>query len=390
MPAPAQAAGPGPCADAALEGIPRGAVVAVAMSGGVDSSVAAALCAAAGHRVFGVMLRLWSEPGARGANKCCTPAAMDDARSVAARLDIPFQVLDIAADFERLVVAPFVEASAEGETPNPCFTCNRQVRFELLLERARALGADYLATGHYARVRRQADGVLTLLRGVDRAKDQSYMLHRLGQAQLARACFPLGELRKPQVRGLAESFGLPVARRADSVDLCWTGPEGLAGFLGRHLPAGAAQPGPIVDQAGRELGRHRGLPYYTLGQRHGLGIAAGQPLYVLQRERATNALVVGPAEALGRRRLALRAMHWVAGHAPDGPVAVTAQVRYRAPDAPATLRPGPDGRAEVCFEAPQRAPTPGQGLVAYRGEAVLGGGVIEDLLDEEPELEHPC
>ncbi len=346
------------------------------MSGGVDSSVAAALCVAAGCRVVGIMLRLWSEPGATAANKCCTLAAMDDAQAVAALLDIPFQVLDVADVFKRVVVEPFVSAAARGDTPNPCFTCNRRMRFGFLLDQARALGADYLATGHYARVARGADGGFHLLRGRDPGKDQAYVLHRLGQAELAHALFPVGDLAKVEVRALAERFGLPVASRPDSVDLCWTGPEGVPGFLGRNLPEGSARPGPIVDVAGHVLGRHRGLPYYTDGQRHGLGIAAGQPVYVVRRDAGANALVVGPAEELLARSAWVGDLHWISGRPPEEPLRIRAQIRYRAPPADATLTPRADGTAEVVFDQPQRAPTVGQGLVAYAGDELLGGGRI--------------
>jgi tRNA-specific 2-thiouridylase len=358
----------------------RRRTVAVAMSGGVDSSVAAALLREAGHDVVGVMLRLWAEPGAAGANKCCTLGAINDARAVADRLDIPFSVLDAGDVFERLVVDPFLADSAAGLTPNPCFGCNRRVRFRFLLEQALALGADALATGHYARVVPGLDGGLELRRGLDAAKDQSYMLHRLGQHELAHALFPVGGYRKAEVRALAARFGLPVAERADSVDLCWVGEGGVAGFLARRLPAGSAEPGPILDAEGRVLGAHAGLAFYTLGQRRGLGVALGEPVYVVERDAARNALVVGPAEALGARVVRVRALHWVSGRAPepetDGTIAAEAQIRYRAPAAAARLRLGADGAGVVTFDEPQRAPTPGQGLVLYRGEVVLGGGEI--------------
>jgi tRNA-specific 2-thiouridylase len=346
------------------------------MSGGVDSSVAAALAVEAGYRVFGIMLRLWAEPGAERANRCCTLGAIDDARAVANLLDIPFQVLDIRREFRQLVVEPFLAAAANGDTPNPCFRCNRQVRFGLLLRQARALGADYLATGHYARVERTAGGGWRLLRGVDRAKDQSYMLHRLGQDALAHAMFPVGGHDKAAVRELAARFRLPVASRADSVDLCWVGPDGVQGFLSRNLPPEAVQPGRIVDRDGTPLGRHEGLPLYTRGQRRGLAVAVGEPRYVVERRTVTNELVVGPAEALLADCVRVADVHWVAGTPPDAPRIVEAQIRYRAAAAQGTLSlEGPDG-ATVRFDRPQRAPTPGQGLVIYDGDEVLGGGRI--------------
>lgn len=363
--------------DRILPDLPPGSSVAVAMSGGVDSSVAAALLVEAGHRVVGIMLRLWAEPGADSANKCCTLGAIDDAGAVAEHLGIPFSVLDARDVFHDAVVAPFLQASQAGDTPNPCFGCNRNMRFGWLLERARALGADYLATGHYARVARDAAGAYRLLRGLDPSKDQSYMLHRLDQKQLAAAVFPVGVYPKPQVRRLAEGFGLAVAKRADSVDLCWTGPGGVAGFLERHLPAEAMRAGPILHRDGRELGQHAGLPRYTIGQRRGLGVAGGVPLYVSGRDRQRNALLLGEADALESRSVALTDMCWTAGRPPAGPCRVEAQIRYRAPAQAGELCPSADGqRASMRFDAPVRAAAPGQGLVAYLGDAVLGGGRI--------------
>jgi tRNA-specific 2-thiouridylase len=354
--------------------------VAVAMSGGVDSSVAAALCVEAGHNVVGIMLRLWSEPGAEGANRCCTLDAVEDARAVADTLNIPFSVIDVADFFRATVVDAFLADAAAGDTPNPCFVCNRRVRFGHLLAQAEALGADALATGHYARLETDAAGTHWLRRGADRAKDQSYVLHRLNQRQLAHASFPVGGYVKAEVRALAAGFGLPVASRADSVDLCWIGPGGVGGFLERHLPPDAQSAGPILDQAGRRLGEHHGLARYTYGQRKGLGVATGAPLFVVDKDAARNALILGPAEALLARRLVLRDMHWISGRAPAGPLNALAQIRYRAAEAPARVVPGTDAHgqptAEVVFDAPQRAPTPGQGVVVYDGDRVLGGGLI--------------
>ncbi len=371
-------------------GIPRlppGSRVAVAMSGGVDSSVAAALCVEAGHDVVGIMLRLWAEDGARGQNKCCSLGAIEDARAVADHLGIPFTVLDARADFKAIVVDDFLAASAAGDTPNPCFGCNRRMRFGWLLDRARALGLDSLATGHYARVEGGVDGPWRLLRGLDPAKDQSYMLHRLDQDRLSRACFPLGGMTKPEVRALAARFGLPVAERPDSVDLCWTGPGGASGFLQRHLPPEQLEPGPIRLADGRVLGRHEGLPLYTTGQRRGLGVAAGRPLYVIGREAEDKALILGDRAQLDRRRLRLTDFHWIGGQPPREPLRVEAQIRYRAPAQPAELRPDADGRhAEIRFDEPVRAPATGQGLVAYQGQAVLGGGRI-DLSDGDSPAE---
>jgi len=240
--------------------------VVIAMSGGVDSSVAAALLKDAGYEVIGMMLRLWSEPGKAGSNRCCTPDAMALARRVAAQLDIPFYAVDAQETFRAIVVDYFISGYAQGITPNPCLMCNRHIRWEFLLQRAQALGAEYLATGHYARLRRGADGRYQLLRGVDPAKDQSYVLHVLDQQQLAHTLLPLGAYTKTQVRQLAADFNLPVAGRADSQDLCFLAGEDYRAFLARNTPE-ISQPGPIIDHQGRMRGEHRGLAHYTIGQR---------------------------------------------------------------------------------------------------------------------------
>jgi tRNA-specific 2-thiouridylase len=348
--------------------------VVVAMSGGVDSSMAAALLREQGYEVIGIMLRLWAEAGPAD-NRCCTPDAVADAHRVASLLDIPFYVRDYREIFKRTVVGYFIEAYARGLTPNPCLLCNRQIRFGHLLDEALALDADYLATGHYARLRRTEAGGYQLLKGIDPAKDQSYVLHRLGQTQLAYALFPLGDYTKAEVRAMAQARGLPVFARPDSQDLCFLGNGDYREFLARHVP-GAAQPGPIFDTAGRRLGEHRGLPYYTIGQRQGLGIAAPRPLYVLALDPARNALVVGFAEELGRRELAAAEVTYVSGRPPDGPLRVTAKIRYKARETPAVLTPLPGERAHVRFDEPLRDITPGQGVVFYQGDVVVGGGII--------------
>lgn len=352
--------------------------IAVAMSGGVDSSVAAALLVDSGLPVVGIMLKPWSEPGVAEANRCCTPAAIDDARAVADALGIPFTVLDIQSDFKRDIVDRYVDRAAGGATPNPCFECNSQIRFGLLLRQALALGAGKLATGHYARVTARNDGRYSLHRGVDPSKDQSYVLHALGQSELRHAVFPLGDKTKPEVRALAVEFGLPVAARPDSVDLCWVGEGGVSGFLGRHLPPDAARPGPIEDTSGRVVGRHAGLPLYTLGQRRGLGVALGHPTYVVDRDEARNALVIGDDSALLRQDVYVADFRWIAGEAPRGPwpLRAEAQVRYRAIAAPASVTLREQGGIAIRFDSPVRAPTPGQGLVVYSGDEVLGGGII--------------
>jgi tRNA-specific 2-thiouridylase len=364
--------------------LPRGERrrVVVAMSGGVDSSVAAALLADAGHEVIGVMMRLWSEPagsapsagGPAGANRCCTPDQMADARRVADRLGIPFYVIDVRDHFRQSIVQFFLDEHAAGRTPNPCVECNRQIRFTYLLERALALGADALATGHYARVRHDAGGY-RLLRGADADKDQSYVLHMLTQAHLAQVLFPVGEYTKPAVRELARAYGLPVAAKHDSQDLCFLKDGDYRGFLRRH--GNSAPPGPIVDAAGHPLGQHAGLSDYTIGQRKGLGIAAAEPLFVIGKDAAHNALIVGPRAALAHNRLTARQVNWIGGM-PDGPFAAAVKIRYKAAPLAATITPGPDGSAAVLLDEAAYGITPGQAAVFYDGDVCLGGGLIAD------------
>ncbi len=366
----------------------EGRRVVVAMSGGVDSSMAAALLLQQGYAVIGIMLRLWADhsAGEPVENRCCSLEAMDNARRVAAHLGIPFYLINAEAPFKSVVVDYFTAEYAAGRTPNPCLRCNRHIRFGFLLERALALGANYLATGHYARVRRR-DGLFELLKGVDPHKDQSYALAMLTQEQLARVLFPLGELTKAEVRRLAHERGLPVADRPESQELCFLSDGSYRGFLARHAPQ-ALVPGPILDADGRELGRHQGLPLYTIGQRKGLGIAVGEPRYVVAMDTTRNALIVGPVEGLLSRGLVAHGVNWIAGHPPAGPVRVTAKIRYRAPDQPATATPLDDDRVQVTFDQPQQAITPGQAVVLYQGDVCLGGGIIaaahEPHLGDQP------
>jgi tRNA-specific 2-thiouridylase len=356
--------------------------VVVAMSGGVDSSVTAALLKDAGYDVVGITLNPWVEVEGRGQvagprKRSCSPEDVLDAREVARRLGIPHYVFNVQAEFRRWVLDYYVAEYQRGRTPNPCLPCNRHIRFGLLLNRALALGADYLATGHYARVRRDDAGRYHLLRAVDAQKDQSYVLYHLGQFELGRSLFPLGEYTKGQVRALAAQLGLPVADKPESQDFCFLGGLDYRDWL--SLQAVEVQPGPIEDLSGRRLGEHRGIVFYTVGQRRGLGVSAGVPLYVIAIDPVRNAVIVGPEDALYRDALEAEHVSWVSGQAPAGPIRVTARVRYRAPEAPATLEPRPDGSVLVRFDQPQRAPTPGQAVVFYQGDEVLGGGIIRQV-----------
>ena len=349
--------------------------VVVAMSGGVDSSVAAALLKQQGYDVVGMMLRLWSEPGKEDSNRCCTPDSMAQARRVAAKLDIPFYVVDAKNVFRETVVQYFLDGYARGETPNPCLLCNRQIRWTFLLDHALALGADFMATGHYARTQKAESGKVKLLRAVDETKDQSYVLHVLTQEKLQRALFPVGDYPKAEIRQIAESFGLPTAARADSQDLCFLAGDDYRNFLARNAPQ-ILQPGDIITREGRVVGRHNGLANYTIGQRKGLGVASPVPLYVLGKDAAQNAVIVGAEDELGTRELIAKDVNWLSGDASSAQLRAMVKIRYTARAVPAEVTPLNGGQAKVEFEAPARDVTAGQAAVFYVGEEVLGGGII--------------
>lgn len=349
--------------------------VVIAMSGGVDSSVAAALLKREGYEVVGMMLRLWSEPGKEDSNRCCTPDSMAMARRVAAKLDIPFYAVDAKEIFRNTVVEYFLQGYGRGETPNPCLVCNRHIRWEFLFNHAKAIGADFMATGHYVRLKRE-DGRVQLLKGVDPSKDQSYVLHVLTQEKLAQALFPVGDYPKSEIRALAAQMGLAAAKRPDSQDLCFLAGEDYRNFLGRNAPQ-INQPGKIVSREGRVLGEHSGLANYTIGQRKGLNLASPVPLYVLQKNAAENVLVVGPAEELGTWELLAVHVNWTSGEIPSEPFRAMVKSRYTARETPGLVTPLDNGtKAAVRFDLPQRDITPGQAAVFYDGDQVLGGGII--------------
>lgn len=360
--------------------VPDSSVVAVAMSGGVDSSVAAARCAARGLPTVGITLAMWPAGRERLRDRgCCSIDAVEDARRVANRIGIRHLVWNLEADFGREVIAPFEEGYAAGLTPNPCVRCNQRVKFGVLLERARAIGATHLATGHYARVGTRGSA-RTLHRARDRRKDQAYTLHRLDQRQLARALFPLGgEESKAAVRAEAARLGLPTASKPDSQELCFV-EDGLGAELRRRL-AGRFRPGEVRDRDGRLVGQHRGLPFYTVGQRSRLGIAPDRPdaapLYVLEIDACRNRLVVGPASALGRTRVRALDCRWVGGSAPEAGLPCSVQLRAHGTAAPARVERAGDGAVELSFAEPVSHVSPGQSLVLYRGDEVLGGGTVE-------------
>jgi len=350
--------------------------VAVAMSGGVDSSVAAALLLGRGYDVMGLTMRLWEE----GSSSNGDLDGLSAARLVCRHLGIPHGVVDLRQEFQREVVDYFVSEYARGRTPNPCLRCNRIIKFGLLHEHARRLECDFLATGHYARIQR-VGAAHRLLRGADLGKDQSYVLYALQEHQLASLLFPLGDHTKSQVRAMARA--LPAAGRPESQDACFLRGNDYRRFLAERLP-GAMKPGPIYDSHGCQLGEHRGLPFYTVGQREGLGISAPRPLYVKSLDLARNALIVGFAEELGRDGLIAAQMSYVGGQELPAASAVEAKIRYRARPVPARVWPLTGRRARVLFQSPLRNITPGQAVVLYRGDWLLGGGIISQAIDQVP------
>jgi tRNA-specific 2-thiouridylase len=353
-------------------------MVAIAMSGGVDSSVAAALLVEQGYEVIGMMLRLWSEPDGELSNRCCTPDSMALARRVASILSIPFYVVDAREFFFTTVVDPFIYDYAHNATPNPCIACNRFVRWDFLLSHALATGADYLATGHYARTIKATNLPIQLVRGVDAVKDQSYVLHVLTQHQLEHALFPLGEYNKKEVRLLAHKYKLPVADRPDSQDLCFIGSDGdYRRFLIRYAPQ-TQKPGLIVNQRGQALGNHNGLAFFTIGQRKGLQISSPSPLYVIKKDYLRNEIIVGPKEESGNDHLTADHANWIIGHPPDSSFPALVKIRYNAKEIPGVVTVINDRSFSIKFENPIAGITPGQAAVLYNGDTCLGGGMICD------------
>jgi tRNA-specific 2-thiouridylase len=347
--------------------------VLVAMSGGVDSSAAAALLAAEGHEVLGVAMRVADFSDASRGRSCCAPDDLEDARRAARRIGIPFFVANVEERFAERVIAPFVEDYLAGRTPNPCVACNARVKFAWLLSRARALGAR-LATGHYARVERR-DGRLALCAGRDPAKDQSYFLYGLSQEALRDVLFPVGGMEKRAVRAAAERAGLPNAAKPESQEICFVTRGDAADFVALKAPE-RVRPGAVVSTAGEVLGRHGGVHRFTVGQRRGLGVAAADPRYVVRIEAEAARVVVGTAEEASRERFEVEEASWVAGSPPGGPREVLVKVRHRHEGERGTVRAAEGGGAEVRLLRPVRGVAPGQAAVFYDGDEVLGGGRI--------------
>lgn len=353
--------------------------VLVAMSGGVDSSVAVHLLKEQGYEVIGVTMQQWPDdtPLPEGETGCCSLSAVEDARRVAQKLDIPHYVLNYKALFQEQVIDYFIEEYLKGRTPNPCMACNRVYRFGALLQKARELEIDYVATGHYARI--YFDGArqkYVLAKGRDSHKDQSYFLYGFTQEQLARTLLPLGDYTKPQIREFAAQLGLSVAHKPESQEICFIPDNDYRRFL-QEKAGRSLEPGPFLDEKGQVLGQHRGIACYTVGQRKGLGLALGIPVYVVDIDVERNAVIVGPEASLYSKGLLARNNNFILIEELTEPTEVTVKIRYRSQAVPATVQPSEEG-VEVFFEQPQKAVTPGQAVVYYQGDLVLGGGIIEN------------
>lgn len=350
--------------------------VLIAMSGGVDSSVSAALLKEQGYEVIGATMQIWqTKEEEERENGCCSLTAVNDARRVADKLDIPYYVLNFRDIFKEKVIDYFVKEYTAGRTPNPCIVCNKEVKFEALLDKAISMGLDYIATGHYAQIEFK-DGRYLLKKAASEAKDQTYALYNLTQAQLAKTIFPVGGYEKEKIREIAEKYDLGVASKPDSQEICFVEDNDYGKFISEHT-ASEILPGDIVDTEGNVLGKHNGIFNYTVGQRKGLGIASNSPLYVIEIDIEKNQVVVGNDNDTFEDRLIARDLNWISIDTLEEEMSVEAKVRYGAKEAPATIKPLDDGTVEVIFDIPQRAITPGQAVVFYDGDYVVGGGVIE-------------
>ena len=352
-----------------------GKKVLIGMSGGVDSAVAAALLKQRGYEVTGVTLKLWEGDSDSG---CCSLSDTEDARGVAQKLDIPFYVLNFKDMFRETVIEPFVRSYLQGETPNPCLACNDAIKFSGMLEKAKAIGMDFVATGHYARLRRDPDtGRYLLMKAVDAKKDQSYVLYTLSQEQLATALFPLGEMEKPDVRKLARELGFPVSDKPDSQDICFVGDGHYADFIKTYAGVESAA-GNFVDLSGNILGRHRGLIHYTVGQRKHLGASFGKRRVVIAKSAGQNTITVGDEQDALAAEAWVRNANWIRWETPPAVFRAKVRTRYHGEEAEATMETLPEGKVHISFDNPQRALTPGQAAVFYEGDIVLGGGILQE------------
>jgi len=346
------------------------------MSGGVDSSVTAALLKEQGHEVIGITMQIWPEGEGNPHEKgCCSVTAVEDARRVALQLGINFYVLNFRDLFKKEVIDYFIEEYCSGRTPNPCIMCNRKVKFEHLLEKVKSFGADYLATGHYARIEKDAKGQPRLKKGIDPEKDQSYALYNLKREQLKQILFPLGTMDKGKTRELAQKFNLSVHNKADSQEICFVPDNQYGDFIANKNPD-AVHPGNFVDENGKVVGKHKGLPYYTVGQRRGLGLALGYPVYVKEIRPWRNEIVIGPKESIFSQGLIANDINWISFPHLHSPMEAEVKIRYNAAPVKGIIKPENSG-VRVEFEEPVAAVTPGQSAVFYRGCEVLGGGIIQ-------------
>ena len=344
--------------------------VAAALSGGEDSSVAALLLKEAGYKVIGIYMQLW--------DLAYSQQQEYQAEHICQILNIPFLVADLHKEFEHYVVNYFCQEYERGQTPNPCIVCNQHIKFGFLLDKALSSGADYLATGHYARIEHSGDSYL-LLKANDASKDQSYFLYTLNQEKLRHILFPVGSYTKARVKQIVKQAGIPVAAKP-SQDICFISQKNYHAFVSQYF---SSKPGDVTDTQGKRLGHHRGIAFYTIGQRRGLGLASDRPLYVIKIEPESNRVILGDENELYSQKVIARDLRWIGGEAPPGPVAVTAKIRYKSKEAAATLFPTchceqGEAIAEICFSQPQRAIAPGQSIVFYRGDEVLGGGIISN------------
>ncbi len=351
--------------------------VVVAMSGGVDSSVAAALLKRDGYQVIGVTLQIWSDNNCNSsdnsAKSCCSPVQIDLARRVCGTLGVPHYVFNVVDEFDREVVDYFCSQYREGRTPNPCVICNDRLKFAWLWDRARELGAEAVATGHYAKIVNSGDRHF-FIKADDRHKDQSYFLFTLTQDQLKRTLFPLGDYTKTETRRMAANLGLVTAEAAESQDICFIPDNDYQKFLGERFSISS---GPIYNMAGERVGTHSGIPFYTVGQRKGLGVAMGSPRYVVRIDAGENAIIIGEKKDLLRYEMTAGGVNWIDGHPPGAPFEANVRIRYRHKEAPAQVLPLGEDRFKVRFDSPQSAITPGQAAVVYNGDTVIGGGWIE-------------
>lgn len=369
-----------------------GTKVVVAMSGGVDSSVAAALLKEQGYDVVGITMQIW--PSKKSFGGCCSLEAVNDARKVADKLGIPHYLLNFRDVFKRDVVDNFIEEYKQGRTPNPCIRCNQFIKFDYLYQKAKELGAEFVATGHYARVQPPTPfspspllrgkgigdrGGYRLLKGIDKRKDQAYVLYMMNQESLAHTLYPLGEMTKEEVRKLAKKYDLPVAEKEESQEICFVEDDDYGRFIKENCPE-AVKPGPIMDKAGNIIGQHDGIAFYTLGQRKGIGSHKSLPKYVVALDRKKNAIIIGDQEDLLEKELIADNVSYISGKVPKEPLKIKAKIRYNSPEEEAVLEAKAprlrSGQAQVIFKKPQRAITPGQSVVFYQGDEVLGGGII--------------